>query len=95
MSENETKNYEYIETKYGDFELIKDYRECFETASFTERYVDYLDRYEFIVGDYSSDMLRLKGFSNKNKDQIFDYLMESATPHAPYFILQRVKKNKD
>ncbi|GEM_PF-549656 len=83
---------EIIETEHGDFELIKDFRECFDTKTFTERYVDYLDRYDYIVGDISSDMLRLKGFSSKNKDNIFDYLMESANPHAPYFILKRIRK---
>jgi len=94
MKDETLKRVEVVETKHGHFELIKNYRDCFDTLSFSERYVDYLDRYEYIVGDYSADMLRLKGFSAKQKDQIFDYLMESATPHAPYFILRRKEVKK-
>ncbi len=82
---------EHVETSVGNFEIIKDYKEAFNTKAFTERYVDYFDQYEYIVGDISADMLRLKGFTEKNKEQIFDYLMEASTPNAPYFILKRVK----
>ncbi len=83
---------EIVETKVGTFEIIKDYREAFNTKTFSERYVDHFDQYNYIVGDISADMLRLKGFSEKQKDQIFDYLMESSTPNAPYFILKRVSE---
>ncbi len=80
-----------IETDYGTFELIKDHKEAFDVKTFNERYVDYLDQYVYIVGDLSADMLRLKGFGEKDNDKIFDYLIESSTPNAPYFILKRVK----
>jgi len=48
----------------------------------------------YIVGDYSADMLRMKGFTESNFETIPDYLMESATPNAPYFVLKRVKQTK-
>ncbi len=79
-----------IETEHGKFELVKNHREAFELKPFNDRYVDYLDKYEYIVGDYSAEMLRLKGFTEKQKDTIFDYLMESTVPNAPYFILKRL-----
>lgn len=80
-----------IETTHGEFEIIKDYKEAFEMLAFNERYVSYLDRYQYIVGDLSAEMLRLKGFTTKNYETIPDYLMESCTPNAPYFVLKRVK----
>lgn len=80
-----------IETEHGNFELIKDFKEALEIKTFNERYVKYLDRYDYIVGDYSADMLRFKGFTNENYKKIPDYLMESATPNAPYFVLKRIK----
>ena len=83
-----------IETAHGQFEVIKDYKEALEILTFNERYVDYLDRYVYIVGDYSADMLRLKGFTAKNFETIPDYLMESCTPNAPYFVLRRVEEIK-
>jgi len=81
-----------IETEHGNFILIKDYKEAFEVKAFTDRYVDYFSKYEYIVGDYSADMLRLKGFTNENYKTITDYLIESATPNAPYFVLKKAKK---
>ena len=80
-----------IETEHGNFEIIKDYKEALEIKTFNERYVPFLDKYTFIVGDYSADMLRFKGFSDEKSETIPDYLMESATPNAPYFILKRIK----
>lgn len=80
-----------IETEHGNFELIKDYREALEIKTFNEKYVEYLNKYEYIVGDYSADMLRFKGFTKENYHTIPDYLMESATPNAPYFVLKRIK----
>lgn len=81
-----------IETDHGTFEVIKDYKEALEIKVFNERYVEYLDKYDYIVGDYSADMLRFKGFTEENKNTIPDYLMESATPNAPYFVLKRINK---
>lgn len=78
-----------IETDHGKFEIVKDYKEALEIAVFNARYVDFLDRYKYIVGDYSADMLRLKGFTEQNYETIPDYLMESCTPNAPYFVLKR------
>ena len=81
-----------IETEHGNFEIIKDYKEALEIKVFNERYVEYLDKYTYIVGDYSADMLRFKGFTEDSKQTIPDYLMESATPNAPYFVLKRLNK---
>ena len=83
-----------IETDHGVFEVIKDYKEALEIKVFNDRYVDYLDRYKYIVGDYSADMLRLKGFTDTNVETIPDYLMESCTPNAPYFVLRRMPGKK-
>lgn len=80
-----------VETDHGVFELIKDYKEALEVKVFNDRYVTYLDKYMYIVGDYSADMLRLKGFTKSNYETIADYLMESCTPNAPYFVLRRKK----
>ena len=79
-----------IETEHGNYEIIKDYKEALEVKSFNERYVSYLDKYLYIVGDYSADMLRFKGFTESNYETIPDYLIESCTPNAPYFVLKRL-----
>ncbi len=80
-----------IETDHGKFDVIKDYKEALEIKTFNDKYVSYLDRYVYIVGDLSADMLRLKGFTTKNYQTIPDYLMESCTPNAPYYVLRRIR----
>ena len=81
-----------VETEHGNFEVIKDYKEALEIKVFNERYVKYLDKYTYIVGDFSADMLRFRGFKEENRSTITDYLIESCTPNAPYFVLKRLNK---
>lgn len=83
------------------FELVKEHRECFNEEQFKERYTDILDKYDVIVGDISSEILRLRGFSSKSQQdtrhvsKIPDYLNESCSFNCAYFILRRIKtKNK-
>ncbi|MDU2138201.1 MAG: YutD-like domain-containing protein, partial [Staphylococcus warneri] len=72
-----------VEQQY--FELIEDYRACFDEEIFANRYSDILDKYDYVVGDFGYDQLRLKGFykdTNKKAEiskrfsSIQDYLLE-------------------
>ncbi len=48
-----------IDTPFGQFELVKNYREAFDLLAFQERYVDVaFDRYTYLVGDMSSGILK-------------------------------------
>lgn len=85
------------------FEIIEDYRECFDETLFANRYADILDKYDYIVGDFGYDQLRLKGFykdSNKKAElskrfsTIQDYLLEYCNFGCPYFILRKVPENE-
>lgn len=88
-----------VETQHGLFDLIKDYRDAFDIIQFNERYIHIsFKQYDYIVGDVSSGILRLKGFRDNEKGKtsynlIPDYLNESCNYNSPYFILKRVKKN--
>ncbi|HEY8435855.1 MAG TPA: YutD family protein [Haloplasmataceae bacterium] len=79
------------------FKLIKNYRDAFDEEEFKKKYVDMLDKYDVIVGDISSNILRLKGFStkpssNSHVSTIPDYLNESCNYNSPYFIVKRVRE---
>ncbi|HCU7620740.1 YutD family protein [Staphylococcus aureus] len=85
------------------FELIENYRECFNEEQFIARYSDILDKYDYIVGDYGYDQLRLKGFykdSNKKAEMskrfsnIQDYIFEYCNFGCPYFVLRRLSKQE-
>jgi len=81
-----------LETAHGNFEIIKNHKDAIELKEFNDRYVDYLDKYPIIVCDYSAQMLRFKGFTDENHHMIPDYLLESCTPNAPYYVLRRMNK---
>lgn len=84
-----------MQTKKGNFVLIKDYRGCFDKEEFESRYIEEIhNKYRYFVGDYSSDILRIKGFfENKkpNYHNIPDYLNESCQLNCAYYILKRDK----
>ncbi len=84
-----------IESEHGVFTLVHNHKDAFEMKTFNDRYVDYFNKFLYIVGDFSAQMLRLKGFHDKEEALIADYLMESAVPNAPYFILKRVEQPKE
>ncbi len=85
------------------FELIENYRECFNEEQFIARYSDISDKYDYIVGDYGYDQLRLKGFykdSNKKAEMskrfsnIQDYIFEYCNFGCPYFVLRHLSKQE-
>lgn len=89
-----------IETEFGTFELVKDYKEAFDLDMFVERYVPVaFNKYTYIVGDVSAEKLRLRGFNKDPKSlngftRIPDYLNESCNFNCAYFILKRVGEGK-
>ena len=77
-----------VETQVGTFEIISDPMNCFVISDFEKRFVDYLNKYEYIVGDYSNELLRLKGFDKKDAKFIPDYVNEYCALDQQYFVLR-------
>lgn len=81
--------------------LEREYKNGFNKEDFLKRYTDYFDDYDYIFGDYSYDVLRLKGFndgSNKNvKDVnniklIDSYISDYCSHECRWFLLKKIKK---
>lgn len=87
-----------IECKTRKFELIKNVKDAFVQEDFEGKYMEELfDKYDYIVGDVSSGILRLKGFyGDESKENSYktipDYLMEACNFNCSYYILKRIKK---
>ncbi|GGI38981.1 hypothetical protein GCM10010896_01100 [Mammaliicoccus stepanovicii] len=90
-----------IEQDY--FKVIKDDQQSFNEELFTSRYSEILDKYDFIVGDFGFEQLRLKGFyhdtnkksdANKRFSAIQDYLLEYCNFGCKYFVLKRLSKSE-
>lgn len=84
-----------------EYELVNDYREAFQEEVLKERYSDILAKYDYIVGDWGYNQLRLKGFfEDKNQKSTFDtkistlqdYLYEYCNFGCAYFVLRKVGK---
>lgn len=85
-----------------EYHIVANERGALDTEMLRQKYDPYLDQYDYLVGDVSSEHLRLKGFYNdyvktsidRKKSTIVDYLAEYCNPGAPYFILAAAQQSK-
>ena len=81
------------------YEIIKDDNHTCDEELLKEMMTDYFASYDYIVGDWSYNKLRLKGFndkSNKNFNKINDfskldeYLEKNCAYGCQYFVLKKL-----
>jgi uncharacterized protein YutD len=81
-----------------NYELIENVKDGFQKEALEERYSEILKKYDFIVGDWGYEQLRLKGFyhdhnakaSEESKiSTLDDYLYEYCNFGCAYFVLQK------
>ena len=91
-----------IELNNIEFELIKDYKNGYEKEEVENRYTDYFDNYDYIIGDWSYGKLRLKGLCDKDNkihnkindyNNLENYLKEECAYDCRYFVLKKVKNS--
>lgn len=89
-----------IKINNNSYELIENYKDGFDEKVFLEKYTDYFDDYDYVLGDWSYGKLRLKGFcdrSNKKCNRINDikykdkYIKDLCSYECRYFIVKKVK----
>ena len=87
----------HFEVSKHPFEIVYDYRQGFDLDKFVERYSSILNKYDYIVGDWGFEQLRLKGFFRDDmKDvqrsqtigAVQDYLYEYCNFGCAYFIIK-------
>ncbi|MHC9536441.1 YutD family protein [Dellaglioa sp. BT-FLS60] len=85
------------------YDLVTNYRDGFEIEKLTERFSQILTKYDYIVGDWGYDQLRLRGFyKTENKkayrsqciDTLEDYLYEYCNFGCSYFVLHNLEIQK-
>ena len=87
-----------------EYKVIEDYRDCFDLEELKTRMsdTDYFNDFDYILGDYAYDKLRLKGFyrqDNKNVTEINsynmikDYIKNYCSYGCRYFIIEKEDKN--
>ena len=80
------------------YEIIEDYKNGFDHEETQNRLTDYFDEYDYILGDWAYDKLRLKGFCDKTNKQnnkinsydlIEEYIKKYCAYECKYFILKK------
>ncbi|MDF2836353.1 MAG: hypothetical protein K0Q63_1993 [Paenibacillus sp.] len=80
------------------YELVLENRNGWNPEAFRNRYSEVLERYDYIIGDWGYNQLRLKGFfqdghQKASKDSYFsgisDYINEYCNFGCAYFILEK------
>ncbi|MWC30121.1 DUF1027 domain-containing protein [Paenibacillus sp. MMS18-CY102] len=80
------------------YELIVDHKNGWNPAAFRDRYSDVLERYDYIIGDWGYNQLRLKGFFKDNHPKgnkesfisgLVDYINEYCNFGCAYFVIHR------
>lgn len=89
---------EHIQIRNQVYQIVSNYREGFKLEAFEQRYQDYFDKFDFIVGDWGYEQLRLRGFYQVNqrkvpRDQTInfldDYLKEYCNFGCQYFVIAK------
>lgn len=81
------------------YTLEKNYKDGFNLEELTNRYTDYFKDYDYILGDWAYNKLRLKGFCNKENslfneindyNKIETYIKENCAYECKYFIIKKI-----
>ena len=89
---NDTK----VEAEGFSFILVENSKDAFDATAFTQRFSEVLNKYDYIVGDWSNEQLRLRGFYKNERaeeslekiSRLQDYLLEYCSYGCAYFVLE-------
>lgn len=89
---------ERVEIEDKTFEIIKNYKNGYKKEDFINKYTEYFQDFDYIVGDWAYGKLRLKGFYDaknskckvfNNFDDLEKYLKENCAFDCAYFVAKR------
>ncbi len=89
-----------IEIKNKKYKVIKDEDKTVDVSMLEEMMTDYFDCYDYIVGDWAYNKLRLKGFNKKNNkfykeindyNKVDSYIKNNCAYGCKYFILEKLE----
>ncbi|MDR1606621.1 MAG: DUF1027 domain-containing protein [Streptococcaceae bacterium] len=82
------------------FHLVHDHQSAFDSEKLEQRYSDIFAKYDYIVGDWGHEQLRLKGFFSTSRKKMPDelkisrleeYIKEYMNFGAAFFVLKRMR----
>ncbi|MCZ0717644.1 YutD family protein [Aerococcus kribbianus] len=85
------------------FMLRINYKDALDMKALSQRYMALFDQYDYIVGDWSFDQLRLKGFYyeeaqagklDQKINHLPDYILEYCSFGCAYFVLEQERSHE-
>ncbi len=82
------------------YEVIEDVKNGWNEEAFKARYCDILSKYDYIVGDWGYNQLRLRGFFEDNHPKappdakishLAEYIYEYCNFGCAFFVIKKVK----
>ena len=89
-------NGEKVETEGIAFTLVENIKDAFDVTVFNQRFSEVLTKFDYVVGDWSNEQLRLRGFYKDDRTEekiekisrLQDYLLEYCSYGCAYFVLE-------
>ena len=83
-----------------EYEIIRNDKDCINKKELEETITDYFDEYDYIMGDFAYDKVRLKGYYNSDNKMakkindikyLDDYIENYCSYGARIFLLKKIK----
>ena len=83
-----------------EYEIIRNDKDCINKKELEEKITDYFDEYDYIMGDFAYDTVRLKGYYNSDNKMakkindikyLDDYIENYCRYGARIFLLKKIK----
>ncbi|MBQ8891489.1 MAG: YutD family protein [Bacilli bacterium] len=90
-----------IKLESNSYTVVENKNDCLNIEELEGKYTDYFNDYDYILGDYAYNKLRLKGFCDKqnkkcnniNNINIKDkYLKELCAYECNYFLIKKINQ---
>lgn len=86
----------HVKSDAIEFTILENVKDAFNTTSFGQRFTEILLKYDYIVGDWGNEQLRLRGFYKDDNDirkssrisRLDDYIKEFCNFGCAYFVLE-------
>ena len=74
-----------VETEGIAFSLVENIKDAFDVTAFNQRFSEVLTKFDYIVGDWSNEQLRLRGFTRMTEQK--KIWKKSVVTRLPFRIL--------
>ncbi len=92
---------EYVNINDKQYQVLDNVKDGFDLEEVKNKLTDYFNDYDYIVGDWAYNKLRLKGFYNEYNRQVKklnnikfldNYLKKNCAYGCRYFLIKKVYK---